>query len=215
MSTARNRKISTGDPLDLRQSSNQQWQLLPIEKNQRPNQPQTTITSPTPDYTAGPSPAVEFTSSKSNSTFKCWVDESEPVSCTSPYSPPQNAWTHGQWHIFSAAATDSEGHADSTPAVWTFNTGIYPVAPETSKLTSPEEGRKTGSYLTLKSEWNDPTAGEGDGESVYNAHVKDVSYQLKLPSWNASNRSRRSTCATPKATIRAGLCRSPKTQGSP
>src|SRR5262249_44174 len=67
----------------------------------------------------------------------------------------------------------SEGVEDPTPARWTFDTEIYPEAPSTSKLVSPDEGTKSASYFTLVSEWKSPAEGAG---------VSSVAYQLKAPS---------------------------------
>jgi RHS repeat-associated protein len=51
----------------------------------------------------------------------------------------------------------------------------YRKAPSTSKLTSPEEGRKTSHYFTLQSKWG--TGGGGAG-------VTGVSYQMQLAGWH-------------------------------
>ena len=109
--------------------------------------PQTTITSPTPSYTSHEISKVDFESDKSGSTFKCGLDEGEKPtkSCTSPYALPEHL-SEG-WHTFVVAAKDSEGIEDATPAKWTFNTDIYPSAPSTSKLLSPDEGAKSGLLL--------------------------------------------------------------------
>lgn len=51
----------------------------------------------------------------------------------------------------------------------------YRKAPATSKMTSPEEGRKTSHYFTLQSKWDVKEAGVG---------VTGVSYQMQLPGWH-------------------------------
>ena len=84
------------------------------------------------------------------------------------------------WHTFVVAATDSEGNPDSTPAKWTFNTAIYPDAPETSKLTSPEEGERTSRYFTLQAEWGDAPSGGG---------VTGVTFQIKANYWENTFRT--------------------------
>ncbi len=138
--------------------------------------PQTTITSPQPSYTSHESWPVEFKSDKSGSSFKCGLDEGETPTktCTSAYTLPEKL-KEGP-HTFVVAAKDSEGIEDATPAKWAFNTAIYPDAPSTSKLTSPDEGAKSASYLTLASEWKKPAEGAG---------VSSLAYQVKAPSWPA------------------------------
>ncbi len=138
------------------------------------NPPDTTITSPMNTYLSGEAPApIEFTSDQPGSTFKCALDNqflTKP--CTSPYTAPAFT-THGEWHTVWVTATNSEQAADPTPAEYIFNTGIYKPAPSTSKLISPGEGAKSGSDLTLASEWDVPLEG---------GHVSSVAYQLKAPS---------------------------------
>ena len=137
--------------------------------------PQTTITSLQPSYTNGEYPPITFTSSKSGSTFKCSLDdpkEEAKTVCTSPYSLP--AHLSPGWHTFVVVATDSEGNVDPTPAKYSFNPAIYAPAPTTSKLTSPEEGRKSSHYFTLQSEWGNSPEGGG---------VSALTYQMKLWYW--------------------------------
>jgi RHS repeat-associated protein len=138
--------------------------------------PQSTIISPQPSYTAREEGPIEFESSRPGSTFKCGFDEGETPTktCTSPYTPPEKLEAGS--HIFVVAAKDSEGLEDPTPAMWTFDTAIYPTAPSIRKLASPEEGAKSGSHFTLRSEWN--SLGE-------NPDISSVAYQLKAPSWDA------------------------------
>jgi len=134
--------------------------------------PETTITSPTPSYTAG-THSVEFTSDQPGATFKCQLDSGSLIPCTSPYEIPLGPGSTG-WHSFEVRAYDAAGHSDWTPAKWTFNTAIYPPAPSTSKLVSPQEGDKTASYYTLKAEWGSAPIGGG---------VTGVTFQTKLYSW--------------------------------
>ena len=138
--------------------------------------PETTITSPTPSYTSHENWPVTFSSSDAGSTFKCGLDSpgGPTKTCTSPYTLPEHLASG--WHTFEVKATDPAGSADPTPAVWKFNPGAYPPAPSTSKLLTPEDGKKTASYYTLKAEWGAPPKGGG---------VSSVSYQLKLPVWSA------------------------------
>ena len=104
--------------------------------------PQTTITSPQPSYTSREEPPITFTSSKSESTFKCSLDDpqEEPTTaCTSPYSLPEHL--SPGWHTFVVAATDKEGNTDPTPAKWNFNTAIYPPAPRRASSHVPKKAR--------------------------------------------------------------------------
>jgi len=139
------------------------------------NRPQTKITSPTPTYLATEAPApVKFESSQSGSTFKCGLDNGETPTepCTSPYTLPEHP-TPG-WHTFVVVATNAKGEADQTPAKYVFNPAIYPPAPSTSKMTSPTEGDKTASYITLQAEWG--TAPQGGG-------VTGVTFQYTNPAY--------------------------------
>ncbi len=136
--------------------------------------PQTTIISATPTFTGHEEPSIEFESSQSSSTFKCGLDEGEAPtkSCSTSYVLPEHLKDGS--HTFVVAAVNSEGQADPTPAKWTFDTAIYPAAPSTSKLITPDEGDKSGSHLTLTSEWEKPAESAG---------ISSVAYQLKAPSW--------------------------------
>jgi RHS repeat-associated protein len=135
--------------------------------------PETTITTPMHSYTSG-APSVEFVSDEEDSTFKCRLDSQEWVSCASPYEIPVTPSDTG-WHDFLIAATDTDGHTDPTPAEWTFNPAIYPEAPSTSKLTSPDEGEKSASHYTLKARW----AAEPPESGVISA----VTFQVKRAAW--------------------------------
>ena len=143
--------------------------------------PQTTITSPAPTYTSHEEQPIKFESSQAGSTFKCGFDEgSTPTkSCNSPFVLPEHLdpgpeLVGPDWHSVVIAAVNSEGQVDQTPARWFFNTNGYLSAVSTDKLTSPDEGAKSGSYLTLASEWEIPLQGES---------VSSVAYELKAPSW--------------------------------
>jgi hypothetical protein len=137
--------------------------------------PKTSFTSPTPSYTGGEKPPIEFASSKSGSTFQCSLDEAQWQACESPYELPKGLGPE-DWHHFKVYATDAQGNQDRTPAEWTFKLSAYPAAPSTSKLVYPEEGKKTASYYTLKAEWGTPPK-EGGG-------VSGVSFQVQLPGWD-------------------------------
>jgi RHS repeat-associated protein len=153
------------------------------------NPPQTTITSATPTYTSHEEPSIEFESSQSSSTFKCGLDEGETPTkpCTSPYAPSEEL--EESWHTFVVAAVNSEGQIDQTPAKYVLNPAIYPSAPTTSKLTSPEEGHVSAGrhftsndfpagnsgYFTLRAAWG--SAPEGGG-------VTGLTFQVKLDDWH-------------------------------
>ncbi len=137
--------------------------------------PETTITSLMPSYTSGDKSPITFSSEESGVTYKCTFKNPEisATPCTSPYALP--AGMGSGWHTFTVTATDKDGHVDPTPASYTFNLDIYPPAPSTSKLTSPEEGKKTVSYYTLKAQWGNPPSGGG---------VSGVTFQMKLDSFS-------------------------------
>lgn len=132
--------------------------------------PQTTITSATPTYTSHDEPPIEFESSQSGSTFKCGLDKGETPTetCTSPYTLPDHL--DPGWHTVVVAAVNSEGQADPTPAKYVLNPDIYPPAPTSAKLASPEEGRQSSHDYTLQAEW----VGTG---------VTAVTFEMKLPEW--------------------------------
>jgi RHS repeat-associated protein len=127
--------------------------------------PDTTITSALPTYTVLHKQSVTVTSSKEGSTFECKYDAEAFTACPASFLSKQ-ALTVG-WHTLSVRAVDSNGKVDPSPATWTFNTGEYPAAPSTTRITSPTDGEKTSSYITLTSEWE-----KGSG-------VNSVTYQLK------------------------------------
>lgn len=133
--------------------------------------PQTTITSPTPTYTSHEQPPVKFESSQPGSTFKCGLDKGETPTepCTSPYILPDHL--DEGWHTVAVAAVNSEGQADQTPAKYVLNPAIYPPAPPSAKLASPEEGRQSSHDYTLQAEW-------GGGA------VTAVTFEMKLPAWD-------------------------------
>jgi RHS repeat-associated protein len=141
----------------------------------------TKITSPQPSYTSGAVFPVEFFSTKDNSTFKCSLSNPgggknfSNVPCTSPFKFLEEA--SPGWQTFTVAATDEKGKTDSTPASWSFNPTIYPDAPATSKMISPEEGAKSSSHFTLRAEWGAaPPSGGG---------ITGVTFQYKLNSMDA------------------------------
>jgi RHS repeat-associated protein len=136
--------------------------------------PQTTITSATPTYASHETPpSPTFTADDPKATFRCSFDVpgTPTTACTSPYTLPSNI-AEG-WHTFRVSGVDVHGNVDQSPAEYTFNTAIYPDAPSTSKLISPEEGRKSPSYFTLQAEWG--AAPEGGGVTGVTFQFKDAS----------------------------------------
>ncbi len=140
-----------------------------------PDPPETTITSPTPSYTSHETWPIEFTSSAPGSTFSCRFDNGSWSACASPVGSfvPEGPVT--DWRVFEVVATDEDGIVDPTPAKWIFSTSIYPPAPSSSKLVSPEDGKRTASYYTLKAEW---------GGLAESGNVSAVTFQMQLPSWD-------------------------------
>ena len=139
--------------------------------------PQTTIDSPQPSYTSHETWPIEFSANEPGATFKCSLDDPSgkpKTTCSPPYALPEHL--EPGFHTFVVAATDEAGNTEPNPTEWTFDTAIYPDAPSTSKLVSPDEGTKSASYLTLKSEWQSPIEGAG---------VSSIAYQLKVQSWDA------------------------------
>jgi RHS repeat-associated protein len=144
--------------------------------------PQTTITTPTPTYTAHEvEPPIQFSSDQSGATFECSLDNpngpSEP--CKAPFSLP--AHVSEGWHTFLVSAKNAEGLKDPTPAKWSFNTAPYPETPLIAKLISPDEGRKTGADFTLQAEWG----GSAEDPNGIVTGMTGVTFQLKLPSWDS------------------------------
>jgi RHS repeat-associated protein len=135
--------------------------------------PETTIDSPQPTYTSHETWPIQFSASESGATFKCSLDDPSgkaKASCSPPFALPEHLQPGS--HTFLIAATDKAGNTETTPTKWSFDTAIYPDAPATSKLVAPDEGTRTGSHLTLESEWKAPAEGAG---------VSSLAYQLKAP----------------------------------
>lgn len=137
--------------------------------------PNTTITSPQPSYLNNERPQITFASDEAGSTFKCslstFADPNWPsyTSCSSPYTLPESM--EDKWFYFRVKATDSSGYIDQSAATWEFGPGIYPDAPASNKLTSPNEGYLTNSHFILKAKWD-------------TGSVKDITYQAKLYTWD-------------------------------
>jgi RHS repeat-associated protein len=140
--------------------------------------PNTTITSPQPSFLNNERPPVTFISDEAESTFECSLSTySNPQwpsysACTSPYTLPQSL--EDKVYYFRVRAKDKTGYKDLSSATWAFRPGIYADAPATSKLISPEEGEKSGSYYTLNAKWEN--APEGGG-------VTGITFQAKFYTW--------------------------------
>lgn len=134
--------------------------------------PETTITSPKPAYTSHETSKPTFTADDPEATFRCSLDVAgvPTTPCTSPYTLPPHSGEG--WHTFRVSGVDKKGNIDKTPAEYTFNEAIYPDAPTTSKLISPEEGEKSASHFTLQAEWGN--APEGGGVTGVTFQVKDA-----------------------------------------
>ena len=137
--------------------------------------PQTTITSPQPSYTSRELSSVTFSSDQSGSTFKCALDEGEKPTkaCSSPYAIPSTL--KDGLHTFVVMAVSASGIEDLTPAKYRFNPAIYPPAPSTSKLVTPEEGERSAKFYTLKAAW---------GEAPPTGGVTGVTFQAKFYTWD-------------------------------
>ena len=86
-------------------------------------------------FTVDPTPTFEFSSSESNSTFKCRVDsnlESGFQPCSSPYT--LTARSDGP-HTFEVRATDQAGNTDASPATRKFT--VDTAAPQTTIGSGP------------------------------------------------------------------------------
>lgn len=96
---------------------------------------------PAPDTTADgfpfttptPTPAFNFASSETGSTFRCSIDGSPFAACTpgQPFGPPLGNGTY----TFAADATDTSGQPDPTPAQGTFTVAAPP--PDTAIDSGP------------------------------------------------------------------------------
>jgi hypothetical protein len=90
--------------------------------------PETTITAgPEDGATIYGAPTFEFTSSEAGSRFKCRVDTTKLVACSSPFTAPGLA-TLGP-HLFAVYAIDRAGNVDATPVVRTFTVAELPPPP--------------------------------------------------------------------------------------
>jgi RHS repeat-associated protein len=153
--------------------------------------PETTISSLTPTYTSGETPPpVAFKADQSGVSFKCSLDEggTPTKACGSPYSLPEHSSLG--WHTFVVAATNAKGETDPTPAKYVFNPAIYPLAPSTSKMTSPTEGDETARYFTLQAEWGAAPAGGG---------VTGVTFQYTNPAYPPVFKNIPTKCVIDKA----------------
>jgi hypothetical protein len=98
--------------------------------------PETTITSAPSDPTTSTSASFAFTSSESNSTFECKLDDGAFAACTSPKA--YSGLGAGS-HTFSVRAKDAAGNTDPTPATktWTINGPTDTTPPDTTITAGP------------------------------------------------------------------------------
>jgi RHS repeat-associated protein len=142
---------------------------------------QTGFTSPHPTYDDHKEVSkVTFAASREGkpvegATFRCSFDGKAATACSSPYVLPKRL-EEGKWQTLSVAAKEKSGAEDPTPAVWRFETGIYPPVPAPSgeNLVFPEEGKKTASYFTLEAGWG-PKGASAEEDAT------GVTFQMKLP----------------------------------
>jgi len=139
--------------------------------------PETTITSSKPTYTSHQKQWVTVISSEEGSTFECGYDGEAFSACAASFWSKQGLGLG--WHTLSIRAIDSDKHVDPTPAQWVFNTNDYPAAPSTTRITSPMDGEKTASNLTLESEWTSAPGGKPG--------ITGVTYQIKEGECCSSN----------------------------
>ncbi len=96
--------------------------------------PDTTITISPKNPSNTKSASFSFSSTESNSTFECQLDNGSYTVCTSPRG--YSGLAEGS-HTFSVRATDAAGNTDTTPATYTW---IIDTASPTSALTQPANG---------------------------------------------------------------------------
>lgn len=96
--------------------------------------PDTTITISPNNPSNTKSASFSFSSTESNSTFECQLDNGSYTVCTSPRE--YSGLAEGS-HTFSVRATDAAGNTDTTPATYTW---IIDTASPTSALTQPANG---------------------------------------------------------------------------
>jgi hypothetical protein len=112
--------------------------------------PETTISSGPSGTTTSTSASLGFSSSESQSTYRCSLDSGTWSACTSPKS--YSGLATGT-HIFSVQATDAAGNADASPATrsWTVQAEALPAdttAPDTA-ISSGPSGTVTATTATL------------------------------------------------------------------
>ncbi|GAB3049947.1 hypothetical protein GCM10027053_06070 [Intrasporangium mesophilum] len=111
-------------------------------------------TSPPETFiTGGPSGTVtataatfSFSSSEPGSTFRCRVDGSAFVGCSSPNTTP--TLTPGP-HTFEVKATDAWGNTDPSPAVWTWTIAPADTSPPETFITGGPSGSVTATAATF------------------------------------------------------------------
>lgn len=182
-------KDAAGNPL----AADKVWSFTTAAQDTTP--PETTIGSGPPGLTSSASATFSFSSSESNSTLECSLDNAAYSSCT---SPQDYASLSDGSHIFEVRATDAVGNVDATPAsrTWTVDT----VAPETPLIDSPADNSQdnTGNIIVsgtaepgttvelfdgtssrgtaqagADGEWSKALTGVSDGSHTYTAKATD------------------------------------------
>ena len=82
-----------------------------------PRRPRRRSTAGRPRSSTDTSPAFEFSSSESGSTFECRLDSAAFAACQSPYAPGELDFGD---HVFEVRATDASGNTDASPASVSF-----------------------------------------------------------------------------------------------
>ena len=115
--------------------------------------PDTNITSG-PDLVSTSSQATFiFSSAELEAEFVCSLDGAEPAGCDAPHVISD--LPNGE-HVFSVAATDAAGNADTTPATFTWTVAV-PPEPDTSIVSGPEP-TTANADATFQFASNDPAA---------------------------------------------------------
>lgn len=110
--------------------------------------PDTTIISGAKAFTKDRTPTFAFTAAEAGSTFRCSVDGSSPVACTSPYTVA--ALADGT-HTFAVAAADKGGNADASPATRTFTVDKKKPKTFMARRPAPRKAKENTAYFRFVS----------------------------------------------------------------
>jgi parallel beta-helix repeat protein len=147
---------------DMQSGDKQIWDWVELRgTNSNPSD----TTPPSTSITSGPtngstdtdgSVSFGFSSSESNSTFECKLDESAYGSCTTPKS--YSSLENGD-HTFSVRATDAAGNTDATPATRTFSVAVPDTTMPDSVIDSGPGDTSDGA-ATFEFSANEPSTFE-------------------------------------------------------